>query len=270
MNHRGKVMNNDKRKSMFQGMSFLLLVICCALLIFAAPVFAQPDWYINLRVESGTAYNNLVLGGDNTATDGFDNVWEVYAYLGGTVRAYFPHPEWGSVQNIFWRDIRMTGIGTEKTWSLTVDSDLAGGNFTISWDMSAIPQNYIATFTDDASGGHVDMQTTSSYNFVYSSTATFTISVTPAGCVNQPVRIAGTSPTYYDTLTAAYAAAATGDTIQSQAVTLVENLNITGAGTVMFEGGYDCNYSSVEGVTTVSGTMTITNGNNTFSNFAIQ
>jgi hypothetical protein len=139
---------------------------------------AQPDWQIDLRVQSGTAYNNLVLGADSTATDGFDNVWEVYAYLAGQLRAYFPHGEWNMAQDIFWRDIRANQPGTTKVWIMDVDSDLSGSTHTISWDMSKIPSSFTATLTDNLTSQQIDMHSTASYNFVYSNTRTFTISVT--------------------------------------------------------------------------------------------
>ena len=76
----------------------------------------------------------------------------------------------------------------------------------------------------------------------------------------QPVRIAGTTPAYYSTLQSAYDAAIEGDTIQTRiavfAYDLIADRNIS----VILEGGFNCNYSSVTGTTTFDGIMTVSDG----------
>lgn len=80
------------------------------------------------------------------------------------------------------------------------------------------------------------------------------------------VKIARTPAAYFSTLQAAYDAAADGETIQSQAVTFVEDLNINRAVTVRLDGGFNSDFSTVTGqsivhgqIHTISGAMTITN-----------
>ena len=85
----------------------------------------------------------------------------------------------------------------------------------------------------------------------------------------QPVRIAGTTPVYYSSLQAAYDAAVDGDTIQIQALSFTEDLNINLVKSVTLEGGYDCNYSTVIGNTTLNGNMTISDGTITTGNFVL-
>jgi hypothetical protein len=139
---------------------------------------AQPDWEVNLKVTAGSAYNNLTLGADSTASDGFDNLWDTYAYLGGQLRAYFPHSEWNMAQDIFWRDIRANQPSTTKTWTMEVDSDLSGSTHTIEWDLSKIPASFVVTLTNNQTSEQIDMRSASSYSFTYSGVRTFTIAVT--------------------------------------------------------------------------------------------
>jgi hypothetical protein len=75
-----------------------------------------------------------------------------------------------------------------------------------------------------------------------------------------PVRIAGGTPEYYESLQAAYDVAADAATIQSRAVIFTDPLNANRVISVTLEGGYDCNYTVTEGVTTFNGVMTISEG----------
>jgi C1A family cysteine protease len=63
--------------------------------------------------------------------------------------------------------------------------------------------------------------------------------------------------TYYDTIPTAYAAASTGQTLLMQEETFVENISLTRSIAITLSGGYNCEYSSVTGSTTVNGSVTI-------------
>lgn len=78
----------------------------------------------------------------------------------------------------------------------------------------------------------------------------------------QPVRIAGTTPVYYDTLQAAYNAASTGAVIQTLTTTSTPlgTLTMNGGKSVTLRGGYNGDYTSNEGYTTSVGTLTVVNG----------
>ena len=69
------------------------------------------------------------------------------------------------------------------------------------------------------------------------------------------IRIAGATPTYYATLQAAYDAAANGATIQMQSVSRTESLNVNRDISVSIEGGYNTDYSSIAGTTTLTGSI---------------
>ena len=84
-----------------------------------------------------------------------------------------------------------------------------------------------------------------------------------------PVRNATTS-VYYSTLQAAYDAAADGDTIQSQDAVFVEDFTLNLLKTVTLEGGYDCDYAVITGVTIVNGIMTVSDGSATIADFEVQ
>lgn len=78
----------------------------------------------------------------------------------------------------------------------------------------------------------------------------------------QPVRIAGTTPVYYDTLQGAYNAASAGAVIQTLTTTSTPlgTLTMNGGKSVTLKGGYNGNYSSNAGYTTSVGTITVVNG----------
>jgi hypothetical protein len=147
--------------------------------------YASAEWQVTLRVEAGKGYNRLVLGADETATDGYDNVWEVYALLDGEIQAYFPHPEWNMAHEVFWRDIKAHAPGSTKEWLFEIKSSLNNINnnkFTIKWDISKIPDNYTISLIDDSTGQKIDMRSTTSYTFFYTgsmtSPMTFMVAVT--------------------------------------------------------------------------------------------
>ncbi|MBI4684595.1 MAG: PKD domain-containing protein [Nitrospirae bacterium] len=74
-------------------------------------------------------------------------------------------------------------------------------------------------------------------------------------CPNQPVKN-GTS--YYSTLQAAQNAAVSGNTLQSQAIDLVESLTVNK--TLTLDGGYNCEFTSNPMKTTLKGNLTIDSG----------
>jgi len=85
-----------------------------------------------------------------------------------------------------------------------------------------------------------------------------------------PARVVGASTTYYSTLQDAYNAALDGDIIQSQAVELTENLSVNLSKTVTLDGGYDCDFTTVVGKTSLKGAITITNGKVEIKNFILK
>jgi hypothetical protein len=74
------------------------------------------------------------------------------------------------------------------------------------------------------------------------------------------VRISGTVPWYFETLTEALEAAEDGETIQVQAGTFSEAIDMTEAKSVLIEGGYDCFFTSAGSTTEICGPLSIENG----------
>jgi PKD repeat protein len=85
-----------------------------------------------------------------------------------------------------------------------------------------------------------------------------------------PARITGVAPVHYSSMQAAYDDAEDGGTIQSQAQVFVEDLTINRNISLTLEGGYDCDYSTHIGITTLHGDMTISNGIVTLENFILE
>jgi len=250
---------------------FIIAALLFIIYLTTARAHAGPDWQVDLTVQSGTAYNHLAVGADITATDGYDPVWDTYALMGGTIEAFFSHPEWGLPHQEFHRDIRAHNPGAAIELALTVNSTLANANFTISWDISALPQDNPVILIDDTTSQQIDMRTTGSYNFTYTSARSFRIHVTEySACSNLPVRIARSTPLYFSSLQSAYNAAADGDIIESRALSLSGNLAINLNKSVSFAGGFNCSYTSSNSSTTMQGTLTISNGSVSIENIAIE
>jgi hypothetical protein len=83
-------------------------------------------------------------------------------------------------------------------------------------------------------------------------------------------RTAGASPTYYSSLQFAYVDALNGDTIQSQAEVIYEDLYFDLDKSVTIEGGYDCSYSNNDGITTLNADMRISDGTLKISDFRLK
>lgn len=185
----------------------LFTIFCFTLYTFhllPSDAYASAEWEVSMRVEAGGGHNDLILGADATATDGYDPIWEVYAMLGGQLEAYFPHPEWNMVHNIFCRDIRAKAPGKTTEWSFVADSseDESGNpylynyNFTIRWDLSNVPDNYVIFLIDDTTvpAQQMDMRSDTSYSFTYTDSRTFRVTVyVPTGVLppNPPQGLQG-------------------------------------------------------------------------------
>jgi hypothetical protein len=90
------------------------------------------------------------------------------------------------------------------------------------------------------------------------------------GCpLTLPVRIAGTS-NYFFMLQTAYDNAVNLDLIKSHIATLTGDFNINAAKTVTLEGGYECDYTTITGNTTVIGNMNISDGEAAIENFIVE
>ena len=92
-------------------------------------------------------------------------------------------------------------------------------------------------------------------------------SVTATFASFQPVHIRNGS--YYASLQTAYGAAATSGTIQAQAVTLTGNFSANSSKNLTLSGGYDSIYSSNNGYTTISGSLTLAKGSLTVDRLVI-
>jgi hypothetical protein len=169
----------QKRKKIMHRLVWFFIVCSMFYTLFFLPshTHASAEWEVTLRVEAGTGHNQLVLGADATATDGYDPVWEVYAMLGGEIAAYFPHFDWPMVHQVFWRDIKAKAPGTITEWLFEVDSSLNNYDFTIRWDISRVPENYTIFLIDDSTGQGIDMRLSSSFSFLYTDIRSLRVAV---------------------------------------------------------------------------------------------
>lgn len=91
-----------------------------------------------------------------------------------------------------------------------------------------------------------------------SNSMTKTNYITITACQNPPARILRTTPVYFNTLNAAYSVAIDGETIQTQDRVYFEGLSMYKSITI--NGGYDCNYATKTGRTTLKGNDVFING----------
>jgi hypothetical protein len=85
-----------------------------------------------------------------------------------------------------------------------------------------------------------------------------------------PARITGGTLAYYGSVQAAYDTAGGGNTIQGKDRVLIGDVTMNLDKVVTLEGGYNCSYSAVSGVTTVQGNMTVSNGTVVIGDFVIE
>jgi|GEM_PF-3194433 len=133
----------------------------------------------------------------------------------------------------------------------------------------ACPAAYTWQYDDHSAGFSCDVarKVTNGNNFTG-----FNVSFCKSGspfCASKAVKISGI-PTEYDSIDEAYVTAASTQTIQARAVTITENVTFNIDKTVALTGGYDCNFSTSAGVSTISGSMTISAGQVTIANVTIK
>lgn len=90
-----------------------------------------------------------------------------------------------------------------------------------------------------------------------------------APCQMLPVRIIGSPPIYYSSLQDAYEATNDGSTIESQDIIFQDDLILDLNKIVTVRGGYNCDYSSVRGITTLNSNITVSNGIVVIQNFRL-
>jgi subtilisin family serine protease len=88
-------------------------------------------------------------------------------------------------------------------------------------------------------------------------------------CYNEPVLKKGTT-SYYSSIQSGYNALSSGQTALVRETELSEVLLLAGSSPAKLEGGYNCDFSSITGFTTLEGSMTIKGAAVTVANFIIK
>lgn len=130
--------------------------------------YSEPNWQTLIIAEIGVAKNKITIGQNAKATDGMDHYYDVSAMISGDVTAYLQ-----SAKGALWQEIK--GLGKDKTWTLKVDSNLAGKEMEISLNRAFVPQGYTIYLHDTNSGATTNMTQTGSYKYIHSGARTFII-----------------------------------------------------------------------------------------------
>jgi subtilisin family serine protease len=139
-------------------------------------------------------------------------------------------------------------------------------NTPTSCTATAAAGNHITAVTVDGTAQTVSDPASFSYPF---GAVTANHSISASFNPNQTVKIAGT-PAYYATLQAAYNAAGSVATIQAETFTFFETLVFDMPSSVTLEGGMDSSFLTTTGLTTISGSLVVSNGMVTLNNIVIQ
>ena len=113
-----------------------------------------------------------------------------------------------------------------------------------------------------------DNQITEYFSSDYGNAAYWPKLVVTYPCANKPVKV-GNDAAAFDYIQDAYNAAASPQTIRAQAVTLGETLNFSVSKIIDLRGGYDCDFVTQSGFTTINGSLTIKAGTITVGNVII-
>ena len=144
-------------------------------------------WVILMWQDDGTEKGRLKIGTTETATDGYDPLYEVDAFFAGSLRSYFYHPEWGRASSLegasdhFWADIRSTTL--PQTWDFSVEAYRTDRNVKVYWDLSymhpEICTNVELTMADMENGETIVLteNPTASYSYYNASSSPHTFRV---------------------------------------------------------------------------------------------
>jgi hypothetical protein len=209
----------------------------------------------SFTVTPNTGYHIASVTGCGGASVGVQPYDTPYTYTTGTITADCTVQATFAI-NTYNLTVKKTGIGTGTVTS--ADGKINCGatcaatyNYNKIVTLTATPEaNYsFAGWSGGCSG-------TGACNVRMTADKTVTAAFQ---CQGLPVRNAVTL-IYFSSLQAAYNAANSGETIQIQAVLLTENPALNLNKTVTIIGGYNCDFTSVIGQTSIKGELSITNG----------
>jgi len=218
-----------------------------------------------------------------------DGIYE-YSTSSATQNHIFSH------QGTYAVRLRVTdniGAINEDTTTATIYDTVPVVSFTANPTSGTAPLT--VSFTDNSTGydqplsyawdfdnnGTTD-STAQNPSYIYNSAGIFTVKLTVTDNDNSsnslikggyitvtypPVRIGGV---YYSSLQAAYNAAVNGDIIQAQAVIFQGDFTLNRAVTFILDGGYNSDYSTIIGLSTLNGNVRISDGVATVNNFILQ
>lgn len=156
-------------------MRYLVALVCLGLLVAipykVAGETVPDDWYVYIHVWLGKAHNQLTIGQNKKASEGFDRSWETPVasmFLVGRVSSFFYHPEWGRKSHFFWRDIRPLN-GLPREWEFRVKTKKPNEEVQLKWDLSRVKDGLKLYLKRKEDKEYINLHTEKSYS--YKSTA---------------------------------------------------------------------------------------------------
>lgn len=146
-------------------------------------------WKVPIIFNDGVMENVLYVGGSSAGTEGYDPIEEGDAYPGGSMFAYFYHPEWGRSSvpggtDYYMSDIR--SLNLPQTWTFNVKDTLIDRDVAVKWNVDGAKEfmrceGLELVFTDVATGASVKIAGDTFYTYYNSSTNPAAFTVTASG-----------------------------------------------------------------------------------------
>jgi hypothetical protein len=209
------------------------------------------NYYVRCVRGTPISYGNYVNNGDNTVTD------HATGLLWQRVEDTTTRP-WGESINAC-KTLGLAGRGwrlpniRELTSLVDYSRDHPAMNTTIFSYINAQSYWSSTTGTDVSSNAWIAYILDGK---VFSDPKTNNYWTKCVTCAELPVKKAGTT-SYYLAIGAGYTASGTGDTLQIQSQSFPGDLLLHDGGAIALKGGYNCDYSSNHGFSTIGGKVTI-------------
>jgi outer membrane protein assembly factor BamB len=203
------------------------------------------NFSVSANISPGSRTGKITIAGQSFL------ISQAGASSGFSVSGSVKNPDGSGIQGVA---VDLTGSGSTDT---TTDSsgnysfcNLLNGSYTITPNLTGY------TFSPSSLNVIVSDANLTGNNFT----------LTGTNCSNSPAMLALSNPEYFSSLHDAYAAAEDLNIIKAEGVNFTEDLNFDRPVSITLQGGYDCNYIIHSLYSTITGSVTISNGTASIEN----